>query len=278
MFLGIYETHHFLLKLFRRRFWQFLLFHLVVLSIVVTEVALAEKKLDFGVHKPTYILPLTWSEPVAGRLGNEAKFQLSVKQPAFGYRDYYLFVAYTQRSFWQVYNAEDSRPFRETNYNPELFVRSPEFETDFGKVTGDIGIEHESNGAREAYSRSWNRVYFQLGYRYDFLLLQYKTWYRIPESKKKFDGDPEGDDNPDIHEYYGFNELRGSVELAELQISFLGRLSASSGKGAVELNLSYPLPGTSLYGYLHYWNGFGESLIDYNRYIIKTGIGLLFVR
>ena len=266
------------IEICRWRFWLILLFIFVSGSILSTGLAMAEQNPAFGAHKPNYILPITWAEPIDGRLEKEAKFQLSIKQSAFNYRNYHLYFAYTQRSFWQVYDGEDSRPFRETNYNPEFFIRSPEFETDFGEFDGDIGAEHESNGAKEYYSRSWNRVYFQVRYRYDILLLQYKIWYRLPESEKKFTGDPEGDDNPDIHKYFGYSELRGSVSLAELQFTFLGRLNISENKGAVELNLSYPLPGTSMYGYLHYWNGYGESLIDYNRSIIKLGLGLLFVR
>ena len=96
--------------------------------------------------------------------------------------------------------------------------------------------------------------------------------------KKEFPGDPEGDDNPDIHKFLGYSELRGAIDIADLQFSFMGRLNVSEAKGAIELNLSYPIPRTSVYGYLQYWNGYGESLIDYNQNIVKGGIGLLFVR
>ncbi|MEC9082259.1 MAG: phospholipase A, partial [Pseudomonadota bacterium] len=96
---------------------------------------------SFVTHQPNYILPITWVDdpnalPSSPRLGaidydynlenEEAKYQISFKVPLltgiFDDRTTFWF-GYTQKSFWQVYNQDESAPFRETNYEPELFFR-----------------------------------------------------------------------------------------------------------------------------------------------------------
>src|SRR5690606_23542901 len=68
-----------------------------------------------SLHKSNYILPLTWSDDFDGE-SSEVIFQISFKQRLFINN---LYAAYTQKSFWQAWNRQDSAPFRETNYNPE---------------------------------------------------------------------------------------------------------------------------------------------------------------
>ncbi|MCP4757117.1 MAG: phospholipase A [Proteobacteria bacterium] len=233
---------------------------------------------NFSTHKPNYIMPITWAAEVEDRQDKEAKFQLSVKQKVFEYRNYELFLAYTQKSFWQVYDNDNSRPFRETNYNPEAFVRSPEYLTQWGRINGDLGIEHESNGQIEMFSRSWNKGYVILRYNYDFLFVDYKLWYRFPETEKKYPGDPEGDDNPDIHKYYGYSELTLNVVWKDIHLGVFGRGNAIENQGALRVDLSYPIAYLNMFLYLQYWKGYGESLIDYDTNLEKLGIGFMVAR
>ena len=110
----------------------------------------------FSLHKDNYILLGTWQNVATKTEDSELKFQFSFKQEIW--RGFYL--AYTQKSFWRWLDADDSRPFRETNYNPEIFYRRlPGTDTTGLRWGGDLGVEHESNGAREPTSRSWNRLY-----------------------------------------------------------------------------------------------------------------------
>jgi phospholipase A1 len=58
--------------------------------------------------------------------------------------------------------------------------------------------------------------------------------------------------------------------------SAMSRNNLESGfsRGAVELTWSFPLGNYPfLKGYIQYFNGYGESLIDYDNHVNKIGIG-----
>ncbi len=233
----------------------------------------------FSSYKTNYVLPYSRIDPeFDDRSSLELKFQISIQQALMELWGFKLSIGYTQKSFWQAYNQEKSSPFRESNYNPELFVRSPEVSTWGINWKVIFGYEHESNGKSLPYSRSWDRIYSRVMVHFDSIHLDYKYWYRIPEKEKKDEEDPRGDDNPDIHEYYGYNELTIDIYLGEALFSIFARANAIEKKGAYQVDLSYPLPGKHLYWYLQYWNGYGESLIDYNRNLSRAGIGIMITR
>jgi phospholipase A1 len=184
----------------------------------------------------------------------EVKYQLSFKillwEKLFrGNGD--LFYAYTQRSFWQLYHKALSSPFRETNHEPELFVK---FDTDFN-VLGLrnrlflIGLNHQSNGRGGVLSRSWNRIYAGFIAERGNFVIALKPWYRIPE-------DEEDDDNPNIEKYMGYGELFGAYRLKGHVFSFMLRnnLRGDENKGAVELGWSYPITH-NVRLYVQYFNG-----------------------
>lgn len=241
-------------------------------------------------HKQNYILPYTYNSktnPVYVlsndrdlQENEEAKFQLSVKVPL---ADNDLLVdgdsldfGFTLKSFWQVYNDEISAPFRETNYNPEIFYTMPlAFKPNGADTAMRLGFEHESNGRTQLLSRSWNRIYAQMFYAKDNYLVSFKPWYRLPEDDKDDPLDADGDDNPDIDDYMGYFELKGVATYDKLEFSTLIRDNLrGDNKGALELGLSFPLWGR-VRGYTQYFNGYGESLIDYNHRVERIGIGFL---
>ena len=166
----------------------------------------------------------------------EAKFQISFKARLWTTDDrrWGVWAAYTQQNQWQVYNEDISRPFRETNYMPEVFVSyRPGLE--FGGFHWrllNVGFNHQSNG-RSDLSRSWNRIFAEFGVEHGNLGLLAKTWYRIKESADE-------DDNPDITDYYGYGSLTAIYKWRGHSFSLMGRGNLNQGKGAAELTWMSP--------------------------------------
>lgn len=240
-------------------------------------------------HRPNYAL-LTYTEspnhaPVTEldqQLQKvEIKFQFSAKvelaRELFN-NNGYLFVAYTQQAFWQAFNSSISAPFRDTNYEPEMFLT---FLTNYpflGMKTRIInfGINHQSNGQSGSLSRSWNRLFAEFIFEKDHLYLSVKPWWRIPESAKS-EGDPTGDDNPDITDYMGYGEITGLYELNRHRLGFMLRNNLTiPNKGAVQLDWSLPLQN-KVRGYVQFFSGYGESLLDYNYYNNRIGVGVMLI-
>lgn len=239
-------------------------------------------------HHQNYILPITYvTNP--NSTGNqdltpenvdnsEAKFQLSVKLPLYLKESSAdgLYFGFTLTSFWQLYNSEVSKPFRETNYQPEIFYQQ---EADITLLGYDfnafqVGFNHMSNGQSGERSRSWNRIYASVLFS-DYDDIYYlKTWYRIPEDEKADPLDPTGDDNPDINDYYGRMEFGYGTRLGNFKLLALLRnnLNFGNNRGSIQLDLTYPI--SDRYELLlQYFNGYGDSLIDYNRSQERIGLG-----
>ena len=231
----------------------------------------------FSAHKQNYMLPFAYSSNHDGRDGKEIKFQISIKQRLLKFYGWAFYFGYTQKSFWQAYDFRDSRPFRENNFNPEFLLRTKMW---YG-IRTDLGFEHESNGQTQATSRSWNRIYLTPYFENSRFIAFVKGWYRLEERKSRGAADPGGDENPGIQKYYGYGELGLTLKLPELDniwISTVTRWNPAHMKGSVQADLSIPLPVNSTKILVQYWEGYGESLIDYNVYQRKIGIGLSFTR
>ena len=184
-------------------------------------------------HKRNYILPISYVshpnnnsfaeyEDLTGEKNDEsldnleAKYQLSIKVPIFddfSDEDQAVFFAFTLQSYWQIYNKESSSPFRETNYEPEIFwvnYLDKEHVPWGDEMAVVLGLSHQSNGNSQPDSRSWNRIYANFLWEKDGYVFSFKPWYRISESRKETPLDPRGDDNPDIYKYMGYFEFSGA--------------------------------------------------------------------
>lgn len=206
----------------------------------------------------------------------EAKFQLSFKTKLANdllATDADLWLGYTQSSHWQIYNARDSRPFRETNHEPEFMLVWPTSYELFG-VHGrmlSLSLNHQSNGREEPYSRSWNRIIFTAGFDIPNWVMMVRPWWRLPETSD------EEDENPQILDYVGRGELiivhrRHDSHQISLQLRHSLK-SAEDSRGSVDLNWSYPC-FDKLRCHAQIFHGYGESLIDYNHRTTSVGLGV----
>ena len=263
---------------------------------VVTERVRAERRAAFNpyvltAHRQNFILPAyattELNEDAYRDTGSgydddlqpvELRFQVSLKAQLNGsdllLKDDSLSFGLTLEAWWQVYNAELSRPFRETNYTPELFYLKPLLWGPFGGATSfTLGLSHQSNGQGGELSRSWNRVYAGLIYENGGFVARLRPWYRIPEDEEDFPGDPRGDDNPDILDSMGHGDLSLYLRRGTREYAALTRLNTSTGKGALRLGYTFPLT-PRFRGLVEYFVGYGDSLIDYDHFQQRVGVGI----
>ncbi len=218
-------------------------------------------------YEPIYMLFTHDFSKKPDRKADELHFEFSFERPitydALGFGEKISF-AYAQNSWWQI--TQDSAPFRESNYRPELYVSAPVSFADELK----IGAMHESNGKGGEESRSWNRLYAQSTWSANGFSITPRAWYAFWLDRT----------NEDIADYMGYGDLRASYNFGKQRLSALWRNNLhfdGSNRGAIELNYSFPIFNSGFYGYLRYFNGYGESLADYKRSVNKIGIGLSFV-
>lgn len=239
-------------------------------------------------YKPVYLLPAFWSSspnvnPTSSADGQElrldaiddveTKFQISFKTKAvenlFGDNGD-IWMGYTQSSRWQVYNSDSSRPFRETNHEPEVLLvfRNRYSLGGWKGRMAAVGINHQSNGRSDPLSRSWNRIMFNVGLDREDWAVTFRPWIRI--------SDGSDDDNPEIEDYIG----RGDVTLVHTRgdqtFSLMARHSLRGGersRGALQLDWGFPL-SSHLHGHLQLFSGYGESLLDYDHSATYVGLGI----
>lgn len=236
--------------------------------------------LAVSVYEPVYII-------AGGDGGLNAKFQISLRFRLFDDHGRLarrlpwiddLYLSFSQTALWDL--GELSKPFKDSSYRPRLFYGNYDLVRSFdGKLRVGIesGVGHESNGKEGDDSRSYNMLYAR----------PTLTW-----------GDPDGlrayfaplihnyiaeSDNPDIADYRGYVDwLFGVGSKGGLDFWGVLRKGSRSDFGSIELNASYPLSklsGGDLTGWLllQYFNGYGESLLEYNRKLesqLRMGIAI----
>ncbi len=205
----------------------------------------------------------------------EAKFQLSLKTKVL--QNMFktggdLWVGYTQKAHWQVYNAELSRPFRELNYEPEVILNFATHIPLFGFTVRMMGVSitHQSNGKSLPLSRSWNRVIFQAGLDRKNWQIYLRPWIRLHD---------EDDENPAIANYIGRGEAVVIYNAGRHQFSVIGTHTLrfdERNRGSIQANWVFPVI-SNLRVQLQVSDGYGETLVDYNHSQFTVGISVSLV-
>lgn len=224
---------------------------------------------SFSAYKDNYFItgiPLNTgiSETTA-----DVKYQISFKQLLSRHvlpYDTQLFLTYTQKAFWNVY--EFSSFFEEVNFNPGIGLGRGIFDED-GHLIGitEFKVEHESNGREGSASRSWN----SLSLAYHTMLNPYtvvgvKGW--IPFGYKS--------DNKDLIKHIGYGELNLMFDLApKWKLDIAARKGAEwNWKGNVRARLFFRVSqDTNQHIMLEWYAGNAESLIDFDRHENMIRIG-----
>ena len=246
---------------------------------------------DVTTYRPNYILvrytsrpnleprsPSTGRAPLTDLNKTEIEAQVSFKtelisREAFGYLGMdtvRLWFAYTQGMGWQAFNHGESRPIRETDYEPELILTLGTRNTGNGFKLVNLGFSHQSNGLDQLEHRGWSRLYAQGGWDYERFSILGRVWHVVNESD---------DDNPNIRRFMGSGDVVIRYEtLGGHVISSLLRHNFSSGRGLAQLDWATPvsraLGGLKFHAQIS--TGYGETLLDYNHRQWTAGIGVSF--
>lgn len=231
---------------------------------------------DIEPYRPSYF--------IVGRPDTKVQFSAKLRfVPSFP-----LYFGYTQLMKWQLFLA--SAPFRDVNYEPELFYRwhfEPEPERDDENPPPphflDWGVfAHESNGQDGPNSRSWDRAY-----------LRYVNGWRVGEQAAlivsvKVNAPLRLDTTTPTFLWY-----RGIFEFEASWVRFLAdtfadselRLRVFTGgpshvnpfAGGQELTLRLkPRSTTFLPTFVaQVFHGYGENMLDYDRrrFVFRVGLG-----
>ena len=178
----------------------------------------------------------------------------------------FAYLTYTQKSFWNIY--AESSPFRDTNYNPGVGLAKVILHKNRLLGVAFIQIKHESNGREKEESRSWN--YLSLAAKY-YINPQFNISgeFWIPYV--------DGDNNKDLLDYKGLGQINVSLTDARQKWWLEMQLNQRKGFGNINTIASIAFKvskSSNQYLFLRFQDGYGDSLLDYNKYSMNVRIGM----
>ena len=225
----------------------------------------------FGIYKDTYFVMGTALNTKPTEYNSDVKFQISFRhrltKSILPFHSH-LFLAYSQKAIWNVF--EESLPFHDLNFNPGIGVQKLIISKDKLVGTATFMIEHESNGRDGEASRSWNKVSLAASAFIDAQLMAHaKTWIPIID----------GQQNKDILKYSGI--FQAGAQFLSLNkrwvadVTFVKRQGWNLNFNTI-LNVGYRISRKeNQFLMLHFYDGYGENMLDYNKYHCRLRVGLL---
>ena len=227
---------------------------------------------SFGLYKDNYFSLGTTIGHRPDCDNSDVKFQISIRQRLTRRRmpfDTYLFLFYTQKSFWNVF--ENSLPMHDNNYNPGLsWVKFIRKNARFRGMV-QLVVEHESNGRDGDESRSWNKIGLSASYFVNKTAMFHgKVFYPFIDD----DGQ-----NKDICKYAGIFQF-GAQKLASngrwvFDLTFTKREGWDFNFNTMAEVGFRVFRANNQYLFLQYYNGYGENMLDYNSFHSRLRIGML---
>ncbi len=225
----------------------------------------------FGLYKDNYFVFGTAVGKTPTNTNTDVKFQISISQKLTRSTlpwGTYLYLFYSQKCFWNV--LEESMPMVDLNFNPGIGLAKPLFVKNryIGKLS--LVLEHESNGRDGSQSRSWNRIAFGANIIIDpNIMVHYKAWIPIID----------GMNNRDLLDYYGLYQVGTSVTSPDRK--FVTTITLTKRRGwnlnyntVVEFSYRFNKKQNQ-YLFLQYYNGYGEGLLDYNKFHSRIRAGIV---
>ena len=225
----------------------------------------------FGLYKDNFFTVGTSLGRKPTEYNSDVKFQISFSQrltkSVLPWHSH-LFLFYSQRAMWNVF--EESMPFHDLNFNPGIGVSKLIISKNrlLGKVT--FLIEHESNGRDGEASRSWNKLSISGSLLIlPDLMIHGKFWIPIVD----------GQNNKDILRYSGL--FQGGIQYISPNKRWVIDATLVKRKGwnmnfNTIINVGFRLSNrANQFLMLHFYDGYGENLLDYNKYHCRLRLGLL---
>lgn len=222
----------------------------------------------FGVYKDTYFVTGVPLNQNINKNTADALFQVSIRHRLTKSRlpfNTFLYLTYTQKSFWNIY--AESSPFRDTNYNPGVGFGRYIIQNNILKGAVFMQIEHESNGRDGEESRSWNMISLSSNYIYNMqLIFGFKVWIPIVD----------GEENKDLLDYRGLGYLSANYITKNKRWWMTAEINPRKGFGNANTTLTAAFKissNSNQYLYARFYNGKGDSLLDYNKYDMNIRFG-----